>query len=63
MFIGDNEAGRAPHIISQPCVQEAIGVVVSRAPRHVTTLARFAALRNLKLLEVAQLLPAQVCLR
>ena len=44
----------------QPRVQEAHNLSVPKAPRHVTTLARFAALRALSLSGLAGLKPIEV---
>ena len=41
-------------------MQDAHNLVVSRVPRHVTTLARFTALRSLDLLWSSSLMPAEV---
>ena len=41
-------------------MQEARNLFVPKAPRHVTTLARFTALRYVSLLGAESLLPMQV---
>ena len=41
-------------------MQEARNLRVSKAPRHLTTLARFTALRSLSLLGAELLSPKQV---
>ena len=43
--------------------QEAYNLFVARVPRHVTTLARFTALRRLSLLGAFELLHDEVCSR